>query len=420
MPPRLAFTTLGCKVNRVEAEQIAAEALACGGSFCEEGDADVVVVTGCAVTAEASHKTRKAVRHALHLPGRPAVVVTGCLTDEDAEALSSLSERVVVELDKEAVGARVRAVAGLAPAPDVAALRTGEGFRTRALVKVQDGCDNRCAYCIVPETRGEPRSVPAGRVLEEVRALVDAGAREVVLTGINVGRYEDAGTSLADLIRMIAETGVARIRLTSIEPPDLTEHFLDAVSSIPAFVEHLHVPLQSGSAKTLEAMGRRYDPAGYERAIAAAREAIPGVAITTDVICGFPGESEADARESERFVERMGFAKVHVFRYSPRPGTPAAARMDHVPAEAVAERAARMRAIGEASRERFMVNQIGAVAEVLVETLDASGAHGTARNGCRTVVVGLAAAPGDLVLARVTGVEAGVLASVPTGSRPKA
>lgn len=409
---RLAFTTLGCKVNRVEAEQVAAEALACGGILADPEQADVVVVTACAVTAEASHKTRKAVRHALGLPGKPRVLVTGCLTDADAQTLAALSDRVVVERDKKAVAARVRDMAALALVPAAETVRAGEGFRTRALVKIQDGCDNRCAYCIVPETRGAPQSVPAKRVIEEVRALVASGVKEVVLTGINIGRYDDAGIRLPALIERIASTGVERIRLTSIEPPDVTDEFLAVAASIPAFVEHLHVPLQSGCAATLRAMGRRYDPVAYERAIVGAREAIPGLAVTTDVICGFPGESDADAEESERFVERMGFAKLHVFRYSPRPGTPAAERPDRVPPGIVAARAARMRRIGEAAQQRFLRGHVGRVAEVLVETIGKMGALGTARDGAHAVIRGCSAVPGQVLSARITGVEGETLVGV--------
>ncbi|MDI6712298.1 MAG: MiaB/RimO family radical SAM methylthiotransferase [Anaerosomatales bacterium] len=410
---RVAFVTLGCKVNRVEAEQVAAELLPCGGALADQPDADVVVVTACAVTMEASHKSRKAVRHALALANRPTVVVTGCLTDSDVEALAALSDRVVVERDKSALAATVRAAAGLEDVFGVVAPRYGEGFRTRALVKIQDGCDNRCAYCIVPFTRGAPRSVPVERVLRDVRSLAAAGVKEVVLTGINVGRYDDGGVDLAGLIARVADTGVPRVRLTSIEPPDLTERFIRVVSATPAFVEHLHVPLQSGCDRTLEAMGRRYSAKEYERAIEAAREAMPGLAVTTDVICGFPGESDDDARQSEEFVERLAFAKLHVFRYSRRPGTAAAGLVGQVSPGIAAERAARMRAIGGASRQRFLEEQAGRDAEVLVESVSGEALHGTARNGARVRVAGVEASVGDLVRARIVGVDGDTLVGAP-------
>lgn len=408
-PVRVRFTTLGCKVNRVEAETIAARVEACGAELTEGDAPDVVVVTACAVTTEASHKARKAVRHALGLPSRPTVVVTGCLTEEDAARVAALDDRVVIERDKDAVADRIREAAGLPVAPAGPIVRAGEGFRTRALVKVQDGCDNRCAYCIVPDTRGAPRSVEAKRVLAEVRALVESGAKEVVLTGINIGRYSDDGLDLAGLVRRVAETGVHRIRLSSIEPPDLTERFVETVAAIPAFVEHLHVPLQSGCDETLAAMGRRYSVAEYERVLERVRDAIPGVAVTTDVICGFPGETDADARESEERVAALGFAKLHVFRFSPRPGTPAAARTDVLPPTTIAERAERMRAIGEVARRRFLESHIGTTQEALVESAREGVAVGTTRDGARVRWRCATSRPGDVHLVAIEGVDGDAL-----------
>jgi threonylcarbamoyladenosine tRNA methylthiotransferase MtaB len=407
---RVRFTTLGCKVNRAEAEAIAADLVPAGAVLVDDDRPDVVVVTACAVTGEASHKARKAVRHALRLPSGPRVVVTGCLTGEDAALLAALDERVTVERDKDAVAARIRGTTGLPQSPPGVVVRSGEGFRTRALVKVQDGCDNRCTYCIVPETRGAARSVPSERVLGEVRGLVAGGVKEVVLTGINIGRYSSGGVDLARLVEAVADVGVHRIRLSSIEPPDLTESFIETVAALPAFVEHVHVPLQSGCDRTLAAMGRRYTVSAFERVVQRLRDALPGVAVTTDVICGFPGETDDDAHESELRVARLGFAKLHVFRYSPRPGTSAAQRLDCVPPEVVAERAERMRTVGEQARTRFLRGQVGTVQEVLVESVRRNVGTGTARNGARVRFTAHHARPGDLVLVAVRSVEGDELA----------
>ncbi len=233
------------------------------------------------------------------------------------------------------------------PSPSSAGARTGEGFRTRALLKVQDGCDAFCAYCIVPYARGVPRAVPLGELADEAKALVAAGAREIVLTGINIGRYSDGEATLADVVGAVAASGVERLRLSSIEPLDLTPAFLEVLARTASFCPHLHVPLQSGSDAVLSAMGRRYSAAEYAERIAEARSALPGLAVTTDVLCGFPGESDEDAEQTLLFCDSLGFSWLHVFRYSARPGTPAAAMPAQVPHTVTAARAGRLRACAE-------------------------------------------------------------------------
>ena len=299
---RVAFVTLGCKVNQTESEAIAAELAV--GSGCAPDSADVVVINTCTVTGEADHKARKAVRHALALPRSPIVVVTGCLATLDADGLRALGARVVVEADKQRVSARVAdalrsrgVTASRADAPGASA-----PFRTRAQLKVEDGCDAFCAYCIVPYARGVPRAVPVGTELAEAERLVAAGATEIVLTGINIGRYDDSGIRLPELLTRVAATGIARIRLSSIEPGDVTPELLQAALATPAFCAHLHVPLQAGSDAVLARMGRPYGTAGYAATIEAARAALPGIAISTDIIVGFPGESEAEFAETLALV----------------------------------------------------------------------------------------------------------------------
>ncbi|MHB8924777.1 MAG: MiaB/RimO family radical SAM methylthiotransferase [Coriobacteriia bacterium] len=398
--PAVAFRTLGCKVNQVEAETIAASLIGSGAVVVPEEDADVVVVTTCTVTGEADHKARKAVRHAHALPQRPIVVVTGCLAALDDGTLVALGDRVVVEADKAAVAARVAALMRLR-ATSVSATRAGGAFHTRAMVKVEDGCDNFCAYCIVPHARGVPRSVALEAIVAEVEALGVRGAREVVLTGINIGRYDDAAVRLPGLIRAVAATGIERIRVSSIEPEHVDEDLLAAIAETPAFCEHLHVPLQSGCDRTLAAMGRRYDTAAYETIVARAREAIPGFALSTDVIAGFPGETDVDAAQTLAFLERIGFSKLHVFRYSARAGTPAAGRADHVDPRVIAARAAAVRELGDRMRLAHLRSHIGDTLEVLVER---SG-KGVARDGSRVRFSSAIAPPGELVSVGISGVD---------------
>ena len=396
---RVAFQTLGCKVNRVESDTVAADLLGRGAELADISDANVVVINTCTVTGEADAKARKAIRQALKAPCAPIVVVTGCLAVLDADALQSLGDRVVVEADKARLSARVADLLGLDEGPHSHvhhATRTGEHFRTRAMLKVEDGCDNFCTYCIVPYARGVPRGVPLDVAVEEAASLVGAGAREIVLTGINIGRYRDPQTSadLATLVEAVAATGIERLRLSSIEPPDLTARLLGVMASTSAACEHLHVPLQSGSDSVLARMGRTYTVSDYAGWIEEARSAIPGLAVTTDVIAGFPEETADEHADTLAFIERSGFSKLHVFRYSARPGTPAAA-MGQVAPEERARRARELRDLGEKLRERFVAQRLGRDVEVLVESTDAAGCVGTTRDYLRVRVDAPGATPGE-------------------------
>ncbi|HET6352289.1 MAG TPA: tRNA (N(6)-L-threonylcarbamoyladenosine(37)-C(2))-methylthiotransferase MtaB [Coriobacteriia bacterium] len=400
---KVAFRTLGCKVNRVESEDIAADLLGRGIQLAEEDAASVIVVNTCTVTGEADAKARKAVRQALKAAGEPLVVVTGCLAALDAEGLEALGERVIAEPDKERVASRVAEALGLeSEEPHGHAVRSGQGFRTRALLKIEDGCDNFCSYCIVPHARGVPCSVPLARIAEQVAALVAAGAAEIVLTGINIGRYSDGDADLASVVETVAAAGVSRLRLSSVEPPDVTDRLLAVLAATPAACPHLHVPLQSGSDAVLEAMGRKYAVADYRAMVERARAALPGLALTTDVIAGFPTETEEQAAETAAFVREIGFAKLHVFRYSQRPGTPAA-EMPQVTPEARASRAETLRQAGDAMRDAFTDARLGSLTELLVEKVGENDtAEGTTPDYLR---VALSGAPGlsegDLVSVRL-------------------
>lgn len=404
IPLAVSIRTLGCKVNRADSERIATELLGCGVRLTDEADASVVVVNTCSVTGEADRKARKAVRHALELPQRPVVVATGCLAALDAEGLDGLGDRVVVEADHDAVHERVAALLGTTPCEAVP-VRAGEDFRTRVAVKVEDGCDAFCAYCIVPYARGGPRSVPAEEVIAEVSSLVESGTAEVVLTGINIGKYRSAGVGLPGLVEAVSATGIRRIRLSSIEPLDLTSELLGVLSRTQQVCPHLHVPLQSGSDAVLAAMGRGYTAAEYVEKLDAARAALPGVSITTDVMVGFPGESETDFEDTCTLVSQAGLARLHVFRYSKRAGT-RAATMDHqVPPDISARRAAALRAEDARLRRQWAVARLGQEAEVLVDRLvaDADGVHAVGVTGDYLTVRidGAGLSCGDLVRVRL-------------------
>lgn len=373
--PGVALVNLGCRVNRVELDRMASELERAGVPLVEEGEAAAVVVNTCAVTAEAEAKTRKAVRRAALLPQAPLVVATGCVASLFADELAALGPNVVVERDKSRVAGVVLAELGvpeggpcelaaqaLAPTP------TG---RTRPGIKIQDGCDNRCTYCIVWRARGRARSLAPEAVLDEVRAARARGAREVVLTGINLGSYrvEGEGLALPGLLRRILdETDVERVRLSSIEPPDVTDELCDVMAaSGERIAPFLHVCLQSGCDETLRRMARVYRTDLFRRVVETARRHVPGIALGTDLIVGFPGETDEEFERSLDFCREMRFSRMHVFRYSRRPGTPAATMPGQVDPHVSAERSRRARELAAGMRLEEARRLVGSEDLVVVQ-----------------------------------------------------
>ncbi len=327
------LTALGCKLNQAEIEALARAVVARGHSVvARPAQAEWAIVNTCTVTHVADKKSRQLIRQMRRANADLRIAVIGCygeMSPEQAAALDGVA-LVLPNRDKESVLERILSPvepAACPPAPGTLTLG-----HTRAFVKVQDGCDNRCAYCIVGIARGPQRSRPPAEVLAEVRARLTEGYREVVLTGVNLGAYgrdsaegaplpRGEGWSLARLVRLLLdETPVPRLRLSSIEPWDVTPDLL-ALWHDARLCRHLHLPLQSGCDATLRRMRRRNTAASYAAIVAEARARIPDLALTTDVIVGFPGESEAEFAETLAFVERLAFSRLHVFVYSRRPGT---------------------------------------------------------------------------------------------------
>ncbi|MDQ3993940.1 MAG: MiaB/RimO family radical SAM methylthiotransferase [Actinomycetota bacterium] len=350
---------LGCKVSQTDAQEMR-ERLVADGHVEAAGEADVAVINTCCVTHEAVRKSRQAARRAARHARR--VYVTGCGANLAGEVFGALPDNVTV----------VRAPSEQAPsvvAGDVGAIgcvNADVGLdRVRAFVKVQDGCSFSCNFCVIPQVRGASRSRSADAVLAEIERRVAQGHREVVLTGINLGCYRDrdARFDLARLVRAAGATpGLARLRLSSIEVNHLDDGLVAAMTETPTVARHLHVPLQSGDDAVLSAMGRRYTVATYLRRVAKAE----GFNVTADVIVGFPAEDERAFVNTLRTVERAGITKVHVFPYSPRPGTKTA-DADSVPPDVKRERGARLRALSEdASRSRWR-RKLGHEDAVLVD-----------------------------------------------------
>ena len=352
---------LGCKVSHVDAHAVRERLLADG--HLERGaraGADVAVINTCCVTHEAVRKSRQAASRAARTHAR--VFVTGCGANLEADAFAGLPGNVTVV-------ARRSEDTPAAVAGDVGAIACVQADarldRIRAFVKVQDGCSFSCNFCVIPLVRGASRSRRAHAVLDEVRRRVEQGHKEVVLTGINLGcfRDRDAGFDLPRLVREVGATpGLDRLRLSSIEVNHLDERLVAALRETPTVGEHLHVPLQSGDDVVLRAMARRYDARTYLRKVALAE----GFNLTTDVIVGFPGEDERAFTETLRVVEASGATKVHVFPYSPRPGTKTE-QQDDVPKAVKRERGARLRALSDDAARRRWREKVGAEDVVLVD-----------------------------------------------------
>lgn len=373
--PRIAVLNLGCRLNRVEMDLIAEDILDAGCKLVEEVSADAIVVNTCAVTAEAEAKTRKAIRHAASLPQRPLVIATGCVASLFADELTALAENVKVEANKARVAGRLFNELGwsaTAPEEGLWRMPTPTG-RMRRGIKIQDGCNNRCTYCIVWKARGAAHSIDPARVVLSVQEAVAHGSREIVLSGINLGSYDWVGSKghlrLPELIELILrQTDVGRLRLSSIEPLDISDQLLSVMASSGERVApFLHACLQSGCDETLRRMGRIYTTDQYRHVIAQARSAVQALSVGCDVIVGFPGETDKDFEESLSFCKEMGFARMHVFRFSRRPGTPAATMAGQVPPEVLADRSKRMRALAQDMRVSAANAHICQVESVLVQ-----------------------------------------------------
>jgi threonylcarbamoyladenosine tRNA methylthiotransferase MtaB len=364
--------TFGCRLNAYESEVMRGHAAALS---------DTVIVNTCAVTAEAERQARQAIRRTARERPDARIVVTGCAAQIDPAAWARLPgvDRVLGNLDKLKpeswqVGA-AGAVSDIMAARETAAhLVTEFAGRVRAFVQVQQGCDHRCTFCIIPFGRGPNRSVPIGAVVAQVRALVAAGYQEVVLTGVDIASYGPdlpGAPSLGQLVRRLLALvpELRRLRLSSIDPAAIDDELWRLLGEEDRLLPHLHLSLQAGSDLILKRMKRRHLRADAAAAVRRARSLRPGVAIGADLIAGFPTETEALFRETLDFVAEAEVAFLHVFPYSERPGTPAA-RMPSVPVALRRERAARLRAAGRVVAGRFLDAQVGRTISVLTETGD--------------------------------------------------
>jgi threonylcarbamoyladenosine tRNA methylthiotransferase MtaB len=410
---RIFFDMVGCRVNEAEIELMIAEASSAGCGIAEDpSTADWIVINTCTVTRSAERDSRRMIRRAHARNPAARMAVTGCWATMEpgrAAALPGVS-RVFPNAEKHRVLAEI-----LAGWP--AAFRSAAAFpahtrrRTRAFIKVQDGCDNACAYCVTRLARGPLRSRPAEVVVRDIHAAERMGVKEAVLAGVHLGAWGkdlDIVFGLERLVETVLEgTSIPRLRLSSIEPWEVRPKFFRLWRN-GRLCPHLHLPLQSGCAATLSRMRRRTTPEEFARLVAAARTAIPDLAVTSDLIVGFPGESAEEFRESLDFVGRMGFARLHVFRFSPRPGTEAAGMPGALPAPEIRRRSEQARQTAKRCSKAFAVGFLGREMEVLWESETRRGVRrGLTPNYLRVRAPAHSTAPNTVSRVRLAAYERG-------------
>ena len=396
----VAFLTLGCKVNQIDTQSMRELFRRAGYEIKEFGeDADIYVINTCSVTAVGEKKSRQQIRRAHRMNPEAVIAVTGCyaqLAPEDIAAIEGVGLVVgtkdrqnIVTMAEEAAASYARERKATSKVGNIRETHEFEELivdddvkgdiaphqRTRAFIKIQEGCENFCTYCIIPYTRGPLRSRHLDSIRSEAKRLAEEGYREIVLTGIHLGAYGrdfKDGTTLADAVETILqEKSFARVRLSSLESVEVDERLLTMMKNEPRFAPHLHLPLQAGSDEILRRMNRHYNTAEFIDLTERLRKEVPSLALTTDIIVGFPGETEELFAETLKNAELIGFSKIHVFPYSVRPGTPAATMPNQVPEPVKKERVHRLEAVGERTAAKFRQSSVGCVKEVLIETIDA-------------------------------------------------
>jgi threonylcarbamoyladenosine tRNA methylthiotransferase MtaB len=402
---RVGFHTFGCKLNQFETEALASPLASQGFSVVSaREEADLYVINTCTVTSKADHKARALIRSLAREHPRALLVVTGCSAQLEADTLTGLvpnllvvpqsDKPVLLDLPRFLEDGRHRAGSRVPARVDRFAFQVSQPtFHTRAFLKIQDGCDCRCAYCRVPLARGPSASLALGEVLRRARELEGHGSREIVITGVNISAWQSDGLKLSGLLqRLLSGTSSARLRLSSLEPEAVTEELVAVLRDL-RICPHFHLPVQSGSDAVLERMKRRYRAGRVAEAVALLRQARPEPFVAADVIVGFPGETDTDFEQTRTLVEGIGFSALHVFPFSPRGGTAAAAMKPRVPERVRDERARALGGLSTGLAERYARSWVGREVEVLLERRSGSTAAGTSENYLKVRVGGLP--PGD-------------------------
>ena len=414
---KIAFKTLGCRLNMYETDALISQ-------FGREGyevvdfreDADVYVVNTCTVTNQSDHKSRNVIKQATRKGKNPIVLVTGCMANNKKEQLQQ-QDNVSYVVENRQKGSIFSIVdnhfKGLEPVPDkyesdAFNFEVGDqGTHIRSLVKIQDGCNNFCTFCIIPFVRGRATSRPVEDVLENVRQLVEKGYKEIVLTGVNIGRYEHEGNNFEDLVEKILNLdGDFRVRISSIEPEGFGDK-LFALMKHPKLSPHMHICLQSGSEKILLKMRRMYTARGFHEMVQKLKTQRPDINLTTDIIVGFPGETEEDHQQSLAMVEEIGFSHVHTFKYSERDGT-RAVRMDgKVPGPVMTKRSEEVRQLSEKLKRKYRSSFIGKSQSVIIEKVYAGVASGHSEHFIPVKIEDQSIKRGQKVNVKITKIEEG-------------
>ena len=404
-----AFATFGCKTNQYETQAIREQVLGRGlKEVPRNSSADLYIINTCVVTEEALKKSVRSIHRALRLNPAAKVVVTGCLVNYNRQALEVLGDKVILLPNSEKQKAASVAF-GEKDCPKTASSFSvsGNAGHTRAFLKIQDGCDAFCSYCVVPFVRGAPRSRKEEEIEREVERLSKSGYKELVMTGINIGLYgreQNNGDGLASLLEKIAKMHLfARIRLSDVGVREVTDNLLSVMRAYPEICPHLHIPLQSGSDRILAKMNRRYTAQNYMERVERIHGALGETAITTDIVVGFPGESEADFEETMHLCERIGFARMHIFPFSPRTGTAACALPRTCGAQEVRRRCGALATTAENLALSFKERFIGRRVRVLVETEGARASSGYSDHYLVTEFSGRSGLRGEVVEVEVSG-----------------
>ncbi|NNM55391.1 MAG: tRNA (N(6)-L-threonylcarbamoyladenosine(37)-C(2))-methylthiotransferase MtaB [Spirochaetales bacterium] len=417
---RVAFQTLGCRLNQFESEALAAQFLAKGWETVEfHEEAEVYVINTCTVTNKSDRKSRNLIRYPLRRHPESLVVVTGCYTESSRKDLEKEPGigLVVPNQQKNLLVSLVEAhLGGELPKElprDVLPVSLGNVFdypvlprvfHTRASIKIQDGCDNFCSFCIIPQVRGRAQSRPVVEILDEAAQLVKSGIKELVLTGVNIGRYDDEGRHLDDVIRQLLDLpGDWRLRLSSLEPDGLPENFADLFLH-PKMVPHLHLCLQSASNRVLLAMRRQYTYEDYRNLVARLRDKVPGFHITTDLIVGFPGETEEEFQQTCQSIHDLSFSHAHVFKYSRRSETRADRMGDQILEAIKAERSRILHEKVEEQKLAIMNAWVGKTQRVLIEKFTSGPPCGWGEHYL-PVVLESDAVRNEFITTRISGVK---------------
>lgn len=392
---RVAFYTLGCKVNQYETNAMIEKFINKKYEIVDfEEGADIYIVNTCTVTNVSDRKSRQIIRRAKQINPNSVLVVTGCYAQVAAKELEQIEDidLIVGNSEKKNIVEIVENYVGVAPLGDpqnpktnITDIGSQKEFvdlgtttyteKTRAVIKVQDGCNNFCSYCIIPYAKGRVRSRKLENIIDEIKAIVKKGIQEVVITGIHVASYgidfEDSNIRLIDLLEKINQIeGLKRIRLGSLEPNIITDEFVERLKSLDKICEHFHLSLQSGCTETLKRMNRKYTTEDFEKVVQRLRNAFPNVVLTTDIIVGFPAETEEEFNTTYEYLKKIEFYKMHVFKYSQRKGTRAAVMPNQVDSKIKEERSRKLIELSNENEKKFLEKYIGKEVEVLFEQKD--------------------------------------------------